>query len=118
MASKILTSKSMTMTHFEELKSKPIWQMTGEEFISLQQYGHANSQPEPQPEVKEDTMPKYVYGIDGIATIFGCKRGKAQQIKNSGVIDGAITQSGRKIIVDVEMALRLVRERRNRKIRK
>lgn len=108
------------MTQFEELKSKPIWQMTGEEFIALQKFGNAESQPETgsQAENKEEAMPKYVHGIEGIASIFGCKRGKAQKIKNSGVIDGAIAQTGRKIVVDVEEALRLVRERRNRKTRR
>ena len=108
------------MTQFEELKSKPIWQMTGEEFISLQKYGQAESQPEsaPKAESNVEAMPKYAHGIDGIASIFGCKRGKAQKIKNSGVIDGAITQTGRTIVVDVEEVLRLVRENKNRKRRK
>lgn len=108
------------MTNYDSLKQKPLWQMTGEEFLALQQMAQAEKQPDspPQATANEDRSPKYVYGLNGIASIFNCCRVKAQQIKNSGVIDGAITQSGRKIIVDVEMALRLVRERRNRKIRK
>ena len=51
------------MTNIQELLSKPVWQMTGEEFIMLSR--HASGQPE------------------------------------------AITQIGRKIIVDAELALEL-----------
>ena len=50
---------------------------------------------------------KYVYGIDGIARLFGCSKPTANRIKKSGRIDGAITQIGRKIIVDAEKAIQL-----------
>ena len=50
---------------------------------------------------------KYVYGIDGIARLFGCSKPTANRIKKSGKIDAAITQIGRKIIVDAEEALKL-----------
>ena len=73
------------MQNLQELLSKPVWQMTGEEFIER----------------------KYVYGILGIAKLFGCSLPTANRIKKSGKIDKAITQIGRKIIVDVELALEL-----------
>lgn len=50
---------------------------------------------------------KLVYGIDGIAELFGCSRTKANEIKQSGIIDKAVIQIGRKIAVDAEMALKL-----------
>lgn len=50
---------------------------------------------------------RYVYGIDGIARLFGCSKPTANRIKKSGKIDGAITQIGRKIIVDADKALEL-----------
>ena len=50
---------------------------------------------------------KYVYGILGIAKLFGCSLPTANRIKKSGKIDKAITQIGRKIIVDAELALEL-----------
>lgn len=50
---------------------------------------------------------RYVYGIDGIARLFGCSKPTANRIKKSGKIDGAITQIGRKIVVDAEKALEL-----------
>ena len=77
--------------------------MTGEEFIMLSR--HASGQPEAQPQ--PDTGRKYVYGILGIAKLFGCSLPTANRIKKSGKIDKAITQIGRKIIVDAELALEL-----------
>lgn len=60
--------------------------------------------PEPQP-IKSEK--KLVYGIAGIARLFGCSIPTAQQIKNSGKIDKALTQIGRKIVVDADLALEL-----------
>ncbi len=90
----------------KELLSKPVWQMTGEEFIFLNRHALQKR------EVKTahpaaDTEKKYVYGIGGIARLFGCSIPTANRIKKSGKIDRAITQIGRKIIVDADMALEL-----------
>ena len=79
--------------------------MTGEEFIFLSK--HASNQTEAQPQPVTDTERKYVYGILGIAKLFGCSLPTANRIKKSGKIDKAITQIGRKIIVDAELALEL-----------
>ena len=93
------------MKNLQELLSKPVWQMTGEEFIFLST--HASRQTETQPQPVTDTERKYVYGILGIAKLFGCSLPTANRIKKSGKIDKAITQIGRKIIVNVELALEL-----------
>ena len=79
--------------------------MTGEEFIMLSR--HASGQTEAQPQPVTDTSRKYVYGIPGIVRLFGCSLPTANRIKKSGKIDKAITQIGRKIIVDAELALEL-----------
>ena len=50
---------------------------------------------------------KQARGILGIAKLFGCSLPTANRIKKSGKIDKAITQIGRKIIVDAELALEL-----------
>lgn len=50
---------------------------------------------------------RLVYGIKGIADTFGCSIPTANRIKRSGVIDDAITQVGRKIVVDADLALEL-----------
>ena len=86
-----------------ELLSKPVWQMTGEEFILLNR--HALQEREARAaQPAADTEKKYVYGIGGR---FGCSMPTANRIKKSGKIDRAITQIGRKIIVDADMALEL-----------
>ena len=80
--------------------------MTGEEFLFLQQNGTQNSNVElPTPAVNPNK--KHVYGLHGIAQLFGCSMPTANRIKKSGKIDRAITQIGRKIIVDAELALEL-----------
>jgi hypothetical protein len=88
----------------KELKEKPIWQMTGEEFLFLQQN---SEQKQVQPITLSETQKKYVYGIGGIARLFGCSIPTANRIKQSGKIDKAITQIGRKIIVEADLALEL-----------
>lgn len=88
----------------KELKEKPIWQMTGEEFLFLQQN---SEQKQVQPVTLSENQKKYVYGIGGIARLFGCSIPTANRIKQSGKIDKAITQIGRKIIVEAELALEL-----------
>ena len=52
-----------------------------------------------------DDLPARVEGIRGIAQIYHCSVPTAQRIKNSGKIDCAITQVGRKIVVDTRTAL-------------
>ena len=66
-----------------------------------------SGQAEALPQPVTDTEKKYVYGILGIAKLFGCSLPTANRIKKSGKIDKAITQIGRKIIVDAELSLEL-----------
>ena len=49
----------------------------------------------------------FVYGLSGIAGLFGCSKTTANRIKQSGKIDKAITQIGNLIIVDSEKAREL-----------
>lgn len=60
---------------------------------------------------KEPLQKKYVYGLKGLADILGCSKAHAQTIKSSGILDKAIIQNGRKIIVDAEMAITLFQKR-------
>ena len=90
----------------KELLSKPVWQMTGEEFIFLNRHASTDSEAKTS-QPGTDTDKKYVYGISGIARLFGCSIPTANRIKKSGKINRAITQIGRKIIVDAELAIEL-----------
>lgn len=92
----------------KELKQKLLWQMTGEEFLYLQENSIGNSANQPASTIAHDgTEKRHVYCIAGIAKLFGCSMPTAHRIKKSGKIDRAITQIGRKIIVDAELALEL-----------
>lgn len=92
--------------NISDLKDKPIWQMTGREFLHLQE--SLNIKEKKLQSLKEQTkIKKHVYGLAGIAKLFGCSIPTANRIKQSGKIDQAITQIGRKIIVDAELALEL-----------
>lgn len=48
-----------------------------------------------------------VYGISGIAQLFGVSERQARYIKSSGVINKAIRQQGRTIVCDATLALEL-----------
>lgn len=93
------------------LTEKPIWQMQGSELVELIKTSIAGiSTP------NEATEKKYVYGISGIQKLLNCSESSAKRLKKSGVINEAIIQNGRKIIIDVEKALELLKK--NQKIGK
>ena len=77
--------------------------MTGEELLFLSRQT-ASTEPSPK---ETKTEKRYVYGIAGICEIFGCSKPTAIRIKKSGRIDSAITQIGRKIVIDADLALQL-----------
>ena len=56
----------------------------------------------------------YVYGLKGIEQLFNCSTTTAWRIKNSEWIKPAISQVGRKIVVDADLALELAHENTER----
>ena len=95
-----------TQFDIKQLLQKPIAMMTGEELTFLLNSSMEAKANEQTPIVQKRTF----YGIEGIAQVFGCSVLTANRIKRSGIIDAAITQIGRKIIVDADMALALAKE--------
>lgn len=106
------TKMDMKIFSIEELLQTPICMMNGEQFAflmnNLSLYCNKNN-------VKDElSKPKRLtYGIKGIAETFGCSVPTANRIKKSGIIDDAISQIGRKIVVDVDKALELAAENKN-----
>ena len=88
----------------KELNEKPIWQLSVDELIDIIEKAVENTI---STRVQSKKDKKFVCGIKGIASIFNCSPSTANRIKKSGIIDGAITQVNRKIIVDVEKAIEL-----------
>lgn len=95
-----------TQFDIKQLLLKPIAMMTGEELTFLLNSSMEAKANEQTPVVQKRTY----YGIEGIAQVFGCSVPTANRIKRSGIIDAAITQVGRKIIVDADKALALAKE--------
>lgn len=95
-------------SEYEELLEKPLWQFTGKDHeymlkhVLMESFTSVDAEPSSQK--------RYVQGYKGIATLFGCSKSTAQRIKKSGIIDDAITQVNRKILVDADLALQLVKE--------
>ena len=110
-----LNSKIVMEKNFDikQLLQKPIAMMTGEELTFLIGSSMEAKRSETPPIVQKRTY----YGIEGIAQVFGCSVPTANRIKRSGIIDAAITQIGRKIIVDADMALSLAKEAGSIKLR-
>ena len=99
------TTNRVKMTRLitiEQLLAKPICMMTGEELTLLLQNTEKVTAKVPAEVVPEK---HYEYGIEGLAKVFKCSIPTANRIKKSGVIDAAITQVGRKIVVDLSSLL-------------
>lgn len=94
---------------FKTLKEKLLVQMKGEDLLALISEKLQVTQ---QTELR-DSNKKYVYGISGIQSLLNCSESSAKRLKKSGIIDDAIIQNGRKIIVDVELALELLKKNQN-----
>jgi hypothetical protein len=98
----------MIMNGMNLESDKPLWQLTVGEFMEL-----INMIPKNVPEsitLPAITLPerRLVYGISGIAQLFNCSMATANRIKSSGKIDRAISQYGRMITVDADLALELL----------
>ena len=76
--------------------STPLFQLTVEQFLSLTQINQ-----------EKLTAKKYEYGIKGIQKIFKCSKSKAFSLKKSGILNEAITQNGKYIVIDAEKAIEL-----------
>ncbi len=90
------------------LLNKPLWQFTGKDHAYMMK--HVLMESLSVESTEPSSQKRYVQGYQGIATLFGCSKSTAQRIKKSGIIDDAITQVNRKILVDADLALQLVKE--------
>lgn len=95
-----------TSIDINQLLQKPVAMMTGEELFLLLSKGIESNNTNMVQSVSRGNY----YGIEGIARIFGCSVPTANRIKKSGVIDKAITQIGRKIVINADLALALAKE--------
>lgn len=71
----------------------------------LRDFLRADSAATPKP-VEQPTTKNYVYGLRGIQKLYNCSQPTAQRLKN-GIIKEAVSQHGRKIVVDADLAMQL-----------
>lgn len=91
----------------DQLLKLPLWQYTGEQLLEL--LDTRNVKDNIDTERSATTAKRWlVYGIEGLCDLLQCSKATAHRIKNSGVIKDAITQTGRKIIIDAQLALELI----------
>ena len=91
----------------------PLVQMTAGQLAEyLASRAAAPAQAAPATAAAPATQPRrYVYGIKGIMQLFGVSNVTAQRYKR-GIIREAVSQNGRIIVVDADLALQLFNERR------
>ncbi len=83
--------------------------LTVDEFIDALRmgFGVSNNQ---QDETEQVQVKKhYVYGMQGLCDLLGCSMSTASRIKKSGVLAPAISQKGKIIVVDADLAIDLLR---------
>ena len=85
-------------------ETTPIWQLTVGQFLSLM-----DSRNPHEHTVKKSPERRYVKGLHGIISLFGCSKPTAMKLKNT-IIKDAVSQTGRVIITDAEKAIQLFKE--------
>ena len=94
----------VTSEEYQQLLQMPLWQMTGAQLVTLGESIISrylcNLQTQPRK--------NHVYGIEGLAKLIGKSKNTAQRLKSSGIIDDAICQDGRTIVIDGDLALELI----------
>ena len=94
------------------LKNKPLFQSTLGDLVEVlkEELGFAS---ESGNDEKDNIFPSagkhYVRGMKELAKALHCSISTAQRIKSSGVIDAAISQNGKVVVIDVERALDILR---------
>ena len=94
------------------LKNKPLFQSTLGDLVVvlIEELGFAS---ESGNDEKDNIFPSgsrhYVRGMKELAKALHCSTSTAQRIKSSGVIDAAISQNGKVVVIDVERALDILR---------
>lgn len=94
-------------------KTRPIWSLSVEDFELLIKSLITEKETNSKKKTKVLDKNQYVYGIKGLADTLGCSKSHAQRLKSSGLFDEAITQLGRKIIIDKSKALEIAKNINN-----
>lgn len=93
--------------------TKPLYTLTVGEFFQMMEdfVQRANSSKDTITTEADKPTGRLVYGLAGIGELFHVSHKTAQYYKDH-VIQEAVRQNGRKIVTDVDLALKLFNERR------
>lgn len=100
------------MTHGFDL-ARPLGAMTIGEFLEMFEEHLRTTNTQPMPAQTGVAQKHLVYGLRGIQELLGCSHKSAQYYKDH-VIREAVSQNGRKIVVDADKALELFNQRRTK----
>ena len=107
---KVLTTMNESKFDISGLMEKPIYVMTGKEFVQLAEFA-LSSKPSTAP-----AEPLYVYGIQALAAYIGCCPSTIYELKKNDVLRPAIvSQVGKKIVFNASLARDLADEYKRRK---
>ena len=97
------------------IENKPLLYTTTEEFIEALRTGLGlATTAENSDDSAVMTKKHFVFGLAGLCKLLGCSTSTAARIKKSGVIDAAISQYGKIIVVDADLALELLSVQKKR----
>ncbi|MDV4022611.1 hypothetical protein CMT54_18225 [Elizabethkingia anophelis] len=100
---------------YADILEKPFGEVTVNDFFSLffsgkNIIGQREKEVQKEEDPEEPSWDKFDYGIDGLARILGCGKTRAQEIKNTGLLDKAITKAGKRLMIHKEKALKLYQD--------
>ena len=91
--------------YMEKIKpDTPLMMLTVSQFQALVESCFNTNQE--QPVSPQSPQKHYVYGLKGLCELFDCAHSTAQYLKDN-VITAAVSQNGRKIVVDADFAMQL-----------
>lgn len=88
------------MVNVKNLLDKPLWQMTGEEYVALHAYACAINT-----EGREASKVTRVKGVQAVAEYCACSASQIAKLLREGVLDSAIlSRIGKSIVFDADKA--------------
>ena len=83
----------------------PIVCMTGAQFVQLLKINAPQPSDKAEIQVTPKLGPRLIYGTQGLCKLLNCSPATIGRYKSQGVFCGAISQIGRKIVIDADKAL-------------
>lgn len=96
-----------------EKDNKPIIQATLGDLKEMIEDMFATPTDYPHDDKPSEVNRHLVYGLAGLAKLLGVCKSTASKIKSSGILNPAISQHGKVIVIDADLALELMKAKQN-----